>query len=68
MHVIASWPSQMELREVGPWARRVEAMGFDAMHVPEVTHDPFTVAALALTHTDRLIDRCKDILSARPAN
>ena len=63
MQLIASWPSGMQLEDVGPWARRVEALGFDVMHVPEVTHDPFTVAALAFSHTERLVVRTSMVVA-----
>ncbi len=54
MEVVATWPSQMPLRDVAAWARRVEGLGFDTIHVPETVHDPFTVAALMATATERI--------------
>lgn len=57
VEVIASLPGRVELADVGAVARRVEHLGFDVLHVPETIHDPFTVAALALTHTTRLTVR-----------
>ena len=48
---------RMPLREVGGYARRVEAMGYDGLHVAETVHDSFMVAALALEHTDRIVVR-----------
>jgi probable F420-dependent oxidoreductase len=63
MEVIASWPSRMPLREVGTYARRIEGLGFDVLHVPESIHDPFTVAALAITHTSRLVVRTSMVVA-----
>lgn len=63
MEIVASWPSQMPLRDVPAWARRVEDLGFDVMHVPETIHDPFTVGALALTATSRLVVRTSMVVA-----
>lgn len=38
-------------------ARRVEALGFDALHVAEMVNDAFVVSALALEHTERVVVR-----------
>jgi probable F420-dependent oxidoreductase len=57
MEVIASAPAQMGLAEIGPWAARMERVGFGVIHVPETTHDAFTVAAMALAHTTQLTVR-----------
>ncbi|PND58991.1 LLM class F420-dependent oxidoreductase [Mycobacterium sp. ENV421] len=43
--------------EIGPWAARAERLGFDVVHISETIHDPFTVAALALQHTERVTVR-----------
>jgi probable F420-dependent oxidoreductase len=48
---------RIPLVEVGAFAERMERLGFDGIHVPEATHDPFTVSALALEHTTRVIVR-----------
>lgn len=40
--------------EVGAYARRVEALGFDTLHVPETIHDGLMVSMLALQATTRL--------------
>lgn len=63
MEIVASWPSQMSLHEVGPWARRVEDLGFDVMHVPETVHDPFVVAAIAASATERLVIRTSMVVA-----
>ena len=63
MDVIASLPATLPLREVAPWARSVEELGFDVMHVPETTHDPFTVAALALSVTETITVRTSMVVA-----
>src|SRR6478735_11674230 len=63
MEIIASWPSRMPLSDVGRYARRIERLGFDVLHVPETIHDPFTVAALALTATRRLVVRTSMVVA-----
>ncbi|WP_240431300.1 TIGR03617 family F420-dependent LLM class oxidoreductase [Mycobacterium kyogaense] len=45
---------RMSLHDVGPYAARMEALGYDGLHVPEAVHDPFVVAAIALEHTSRI--------------
>jgi probable F420-dependent oxidoreductase len=57
MEVIASAPAAMGLAEIGPWAARMERVGFEVIHVSETIHDVFTVAAMALAHTTRLTVR-----------
>ncbi|OBG26306.1 TIGR03617 family F420-dependent LLM class oxidoreductase [Mycobacterium sp. E3198] len=57
MEVVASAPAQLGLAEIGPWAARMEGIGFEVIHVPETIHDAFTVAALALAQTTRLTVR-----------
>ncbi|WP_183092522.1 TIGR03617 family F420-dependent LLM class oxidoreductase [Nocardioides stalactiti] len=63
MEVIATWPASSHLKDVGAFAARVERLGFDVLHVPETIHDPFTVAALALTHTSRLVVRTSMVVA-----
>jgi probable F420-dependent oxidoreductase len=63
MEVVASLPSHLALSEVGAMARRIEELGFDVLHVPETIHDPFTVSALAVTHTSRLVVRTSMVLA-----
>lgn len=63
VELIASWPSQMPLAGVAGWARRIERLGFDTMHVPETVHDPFVVAALAATATERLTIRTSMVVA-----
>jgi probable F420-dependent oxidoreductase len=57
MEVVASAPAQLGLAEIGPWAARMERIGFEVIHVPETIHDAFTVAAMALAQTTRLTVR-----------
>lgn len=54
MKVIAGMSDRLPLEETGAYARRVEALGFDVLHVPETIHDSFSVALLALEHTSEL--------------
>ncbi|KRB73277.1 LLM class F420-dependent oxidoreductase [Nocardioides sp. Root190] len=63
MEIIASWPASSPLGEVAGWAQRVEALGFDVLHVPETIHDPFTVAALALASTSTLTVRTSMVVA-----
>jgi alkanesulfonate monooxygenase SsuD/methylene tetrahydromethanopterin reductase-like flavin-dependent oxidoreductase (luciferase family) len=57
MKVHAGMDPRLPLREVAAYARRVEAMGYDGLHVAETVHDPFMVATLALEHTERVVVR-----------
>jgi probable F420-dependent oxidoreductase len=63
MEIIASAPAQMGLGEIADWASRMERIGFDVIHIAETIHDPFTVAAMALTHTERLTVRTSMVLA-----
>jgi probable F420-dependent oxidoreductase len=57
MEMIASAPAQMGLPDIGAWAARMERIGFDVIHIAETIHDPFTIAATALSQTTRLTVR-----------
>src|SRR4029450_11863242 len=50
-------PPPRPLPEVGAHARRVEAMGYDGLHVAETVHDALAVALLAAEHTERITIR-----------
>lgn len=63
MEIVASLPGRIELTEVAAAARRIEALGFDALHVPETIHDPFSVSTLALQATSRLVVRTSMVLA-----
>ena len=54
MRVIAGMSDRVPLPQIGEYARRVEALGFDVLHVPETIHDSMVVATLALEHTTTL--------------
>ena len=56
MQVFATMSERMALSEVGEHARRVEAMGYDGLLVPEAVHDGFltSMAVLAATGTLRV--------------
>ncbi|NDA76721.1 MAG: LLM class flavin-dependent oxidoreductase [Actinobacteria bacterium] len=45
---------RVPLSVVGDYARRVEKLGYDVLHVPETIHDSITVSILALQSTTRL--------------
>jgi probable F420-dependent oxidoreductase len=55
--VYAGMDPRIPLREVAAYARRVESMGYDGLHVAETVHDAFMVAAFALEHTEQLVVR-----------
>lgn len=57
LKVYAGMDPRIALRDVPAYARRVEAMGYDGLHVAETVHDAFMVAALALEHTERIVVR-----------
>ena len=48
---------RLPLGEVAAYARRVEALGFDGLHVAETIHDSLAVALLAVEHTERITIR-----------
>ena len=57
MKVYAGMDPRLPLGEVPAHARRVEALGYDGLHVAETVHDSLAVALLALEHTSRLTVR-----------
>jgi alkanesulfonate monooxygenase SsuD/methylene tetrahydromethanopterin reductase-like flavin-dependent oxidoreductase (luciferase family) len=63
MEIIASAPARMGLSEIADWAARMERIGFDVIHIAETIHDPFTIAAMALTHTRQLTVRTSMVLA-----
>ena len=54
MEIVAGINPRMQLRDVKDYARRVESLGFDSLHIPEMVHDPFVVSSLALSATSSL--------------
>jgi probable F420-dependent oxidoreductase len=57
MKVYAAVDPQLPLAAVGAYARRVEQLGFDGLHVAETIHDSLAVALLAVEHTTRITVR-----------
>jgi probable F420-dependent oxidoreductase len=55
--VYAGMDPRLPLQAVADHARRVEALGYDGLHVPETIHDSLAVSLLALEHTQRLVVR-----------
>ena len=54
MDVVAGLSDRLPLGDTADFARRVESMGYDVLHVPETVHDGLAVALLALDATERL--------------
>ena len=48
---------RLPLSDVPAYARRIEAMGFDGLHVAETVHDALAVSLLVAEHTDRIVIR-----------
>ena len=57
MKVCAGMDPRLPLREIPAYARRIEAMGFDGLHVAETIHDALAVSLLVAEHTERLTIR-----------
>lgn len=57
MEAYAALDPELPLAGVPAYARRVEQLGFDGLHVAETIHDSLAVALLALEHTTRIIVR-----------
>jgi probable F420-dependent oxidoreductase len=57
MKAYAAVDPQLPLAAVPAYARRVESLGFDGLHVAETIHDSLAVALLALEHTTRITVR-----------
>ncbi|WP_433593721.1 TIGR03617 family F420-dependent LLM class oxidoreductase [Nocardia sp. CA-145437] len=57
MRVFAALDPRLPLSQVPAVARRMEALGFDGIHIPETIHDSFAVALLAAEHTSRITVR-----------
>ncbi len=54
MKVYASMSDHLPLAEVPSYVRRVEALGYDGIHVAETVHDVFLTALLAIQSSQRL--------------
>ncbi|CAM3068074.1 TIGR03617 family F420-dependent LLM class oxidoreductase [Prescottella defluvii] len=57
MKVYTGTDPAIDLSSVADFARRVEAAGYDGLHVSETVHDPFLLALLALQATERITVR-----------
>ena len=57
VRVYAGTDPRLPLADVAEHARRVEAMGYDGLHVAETVHDALAVALLAAEHTERITIR-----------
>ncbi|SHU25858.1 oxidoreductase [Mycobacteroides abscessus subsp. abscessus] len=57
MRVFAAMSPELPLTQVPAYARRIERLGFDGLHIAETTHDSLAVALLAAEHTERLAIR-----------
>ncbi|MFE6860433.1 TIGR03617 family F420-dependent LLM class oxidoreductase [Nocardia sp. NPDC057668] len=63
MEVVTSLPADTPLSQVAARIRRIEALGFDTVHVSETIHDPFAVCALAVEHSTRLTIRTSMVVA-----
>jgi probable F420-dependent oxidoreductase len=54
MQIYAGMDQRLALADVAGYARRVEAMGFDGLNVPDAVHDGLLTATVALQATTRL--------------
>jgi probable F420-dependent oxidoreductase len=54
MQVYATMDQNLRLAEVEDFARRVEALGYDGLNVPDAVHDGLLIAHAALRATQRL--------------
>ena len=54
MEIVAGMNPRIPMKDVADYARRIESLGFDSLHVPEMIHDPFVVSGLALAATTHL--------------
>lgn len=52
--IFASTPENLNLAEMGAFARRVEAMGYDGLFVSDAIHDGLLLACQALSATSKL--------------
>jgi len=53
----------LPVARIGEFARRVEALGFDGLTVPDVVHDGFLAASAALAATTRLRVRTAGVIA-----
>lgn len=63
MRVYAGMSDRVSLRDTIAYAQRVEALGYDGLHVPETVHDGLAASLLALEHTSTLTVRTSVIVA-----
>ncbi|MGO9508200.1 MAG: hypothetical protein ACLPXZ_12945 [Mycobacterium sp.] len=74
MQVFAAMAPQLPLAAVPGYARRIERLGFDGLHIAETIHDSIAAALLALEHTlkrrgwTELADRLRTLAKAQRWN
>lgn len=54
LEVFANTPENMGLEAIGAFAKRVEALGYQGLNVPDAVHDGLLLACQALASTSRL--------------
>ena len=57
MQVFAAMAPELPLAAVPAYARRVERLGFDGLHIAETIHDSTAVALLAIEHSTSIVVR-----------
>lgn len=57
MKIYVGMDPRLPLREVPAYVRRVEALGFDGVHVAETVNDSLLASVLAIEHTTRITVR-----------
>src|SRR6202034_2966518 len=57
MKVYAGMDPRLSVSEIVAHAKRVEALGYDGLHVAETVHDALAMALLVIEHTERLTVR-----------
>lgn len=63
MRVYAGMSDRVSIRDTIAYAQRVEALGYNGLHVPETVHDGLAVSLLALEHTNSLTVRTSVVLA-----
>lgn len=57
MRVYAGMDPRLPVREMATHARRIEALGYDGLHIAETVHDPFLASMAVLQATERIVVR-----------
>lgn len=57
MKIYAGMDPRLSLTDILAHARRVEALGYDGLHVAETIHDSLAVSLLVAEHTERIVVR-----------